>query len=294
MKGHEAVIPCSLQKDYISIRHRGRPGGDATKRRARGIVSWPTMIEDIEKEIQSCLVCNSTKSHQQKETQQMHPHPDLPCSTLATDIFDWYNKQYLVLVDSYSGWYEISPQQQSLQNLRDTFRCMEHQTQTTEDSLKARASRTLSQWEFTHVTSSPEYAQSNGLAERAARSAKQLTEKAHRDGTDAFLNLLNLRNLRRDAKLGSPAQRLISRQTCKTLPVSSKLLEPHVQIKPQQIKAQLFKKRLSEKYDKTWRSLQPLMYRRNRRHILPVVESAPVQHTPSDTDYQDSDPRSKD
>lgn len=60
------------------------------------------------------------------------------------------------------------------------------------------------------------------------RSAKHVMEKSHRDGTEVFLNLLNLRNMPRDAQLGSPAQRLMSRQTPSTLPVSRKLLEPYV------------------------------------------------------------------
>lgn len=56
MKGHKAVIPKSLQKDYTSIMHRGHPGAEATKRRARGIVFWLTMTDDIDKGIQSCSV----------------------------------------------------------------------------------------------------------------------------------------------------------------------------------------------------------------------------------------------
>lgn len=107
MKGHKAVIPCSLCIMLMYSFCRRHPGVQATKQRARGIVFWPTMTDDIEKEIQLCAVCNSTKSHQQKEPLKLDPVPDLPWSTVATDIFDWHNKQYLVLVDSYSGWCEI-------------------------------------------------------------------------------------------------------------------------------------------------------------------------------------------
>lgn len=53
-------------------------------------------------------------------------------------------------------------------------------------------------WNFQHVTSSPEYPQSNGLAERAVRSAKHLLEGARISKSDVYLDLLNLRNFARD------------------------------------------------------------------------------------------------
>lgn len=142
-------------------------------------------------------------------------------------------------------------------------------------------------------------------------------EKSHRDGTDVFLNLLNLRNIPWDPTLGSPAQWLLSRQTRSTIPINFKLLEPapkHVQ----KVTAQLLHKRMTQKrhYDASSRPLQPLVegqivrmqtpkgynnlcmvkevnkeprsytiqcngrtYRRNRRHILPVAEPPPPPHT---------------
>lgn len=334
MKGLKTVIPLCLQKTYTSILHRGHPGAEATKRRARGIVFWPTMTKDIEEEVQACSVCNSTKPHQQKEPLHLHPVPELPWSTVAADIFDWRNQQYLVLVDSYSGWFEIDLLQSltsatvigklkrhfSVQGSPHTL-ITDNGRQFTSQQFKDFAK----QWDFTHVTSSPEYAQSNGLAERAVRSAKSLMEKSHRDKTDVFLNLLNLRNIPRDATLGSPAQRLMSRQTRTTLPVSKRLLEPK-SYKPEEVRAQLFNKRLVQKmyYDKTSRPLQPLTegqvvrlqtpkgydrtgivketckeprsyliqskgqtYRRNRKYILPVAEPAPTQFDPQDS-YQDT------
>lgn len=50
---------------------------------------------------------------------------------------------------------------------------------------------------FQHVTSSPEYLQSNGLTERAVRSAKQLMECLLLDNSDVYLDLLNLRTISR-------------------------------------------------------------------------------------------------
>lgn len=107
MKGHRAVIPQSLRREYMTILHRGHPGAEATKRRARSIVFWPSMSKDTERETSSCSVCNSTKPHQQKEPLKLHPVLDLPWSTVVTDIFDRNGQHYLALVDSYSGWFEI-------------------------------------------------------------------------------------------------------------------------------------------------------------------------------------------
>ena len=37
------------------------------------------------------------------------PIPDRPWQILSTDVFEWNNQVYQVLVDSYSGWFEIDP-----------------------------------------------------------------------------------------------------------------------------------------------------------------------------------------
>ncbi|KAJ7996684.1 hypothetical protein DPEC_G00239580 [Dallia pectoralis] len=263
------------------------------------------MNRDIEEELMSCSVCNSTRPHQQKEPLQPHPVPALPWSTVATDMFEWHGQQYHVLVDSYSGC--DNARQYTSQRFKDF----------------------AEQWDFTHVTSSLGYPQSNGLAERAVRSAKLLMEKSHRDGTDVYLNLLNIRNIPRDQALGSPAERLMSRQTRSTLPVSTRLLEPAPK-NTQLVNAQLKNKRLIQKryYDESSRPLLPLAegqvvrmqtikghdhmgtvkevceeprsyiiesnggtYRRNRRHILPVAEPPPPrQPDPADLDCQYANP----
>lgn len=161
-------------------------------------------------------------------------------------------------------------------------------------------------------------------------------ERSHRDRTDVFLNLLNIRNIPRDKTLGSPAERLMSRQIRSTLPVNNKLLAPAPK-NTEQVNAQLQKKRLIQKqyYDASSHPLQPLaegqvirmqtakghdrlgivkevcreprsyiihsdggVYRRNRRHILPVAEPPPTpqidpadpHHQSADTDHPDSPP----
>ena len=77
------------------------------------------------------------------------------------------------------------------------------------------------QWSFQHVTSSPHYPQSNGLAENAVKQATNLLCKCKKDSSDPLLGLLNLRNVPRDQTLGSLAQQLMSSQD----PTSCRLKE---------------------------------------------------------------------
>ncbi|CAB4023814.1 Hypothetical predicted protein [Paramuricea clavata] len=63
LKSQRVVVPESLRRVYIEQLHRGHPGVEATKRRARDVVYWPTMTKDIEYVISSCKPFNSIPNH---------------------------------------------------------------------------------------------------------------------------------------------------------------------------------------------------------------------------------------
>ena len=117
----------------------------------------------------------------------MQPVPELPWSKVGTDLFEVNGFHYLIMVDYYSNFIEVSPLQ------HDT------RTSTIVKQMKASIARygimdtlvsdngpQFSSQEFKqfvdsynikHVTSSPLYQQSNGLAERAIQTVKNLTKK---------------------------------------------------------------------------------------------------------------------
>lgn len=168
MKGHRLVVTQSLQKAYTDIVHRGHPGAESTKRRAWDIVFWPTMSSDIDRAVLSCSVCNSQKPHQRREPLQSHPVPDLPWSTVATDIFEWDGKHFQVLVDSYSSWYEIDllkdiTSTTVLTKLKRHFSVQGSPHLLISDNARQNTSQKFrdfaTQWDFKHVTSSPEFPQ---------------------------------------------------------------------------------------------------------------------------------------
>jgi len=108
LKGLRVVVPQTLRKEYLRQLHKGHPGMDATKRRARETVYWPSLMLDIDSDVASCQPCNSARPHQQKEPLLIHPGPGLPWSFVNADIFDWSGLWYLILIDFYSGWFEMS------------------------------------------------------------------------------------------------------------------------------------------------------------------------------------------
>ena len=108
MKSQRVVVPQALRAAIT----QGTPWGichkeKSTEEKARDTVYWPAMAKDIDATVASRKLCNRTKPHQQKEKMLIHPVPDLPWSAVSADLFDWNGIQYLVLVDSYSGWFEM-------------------------------------------------------------------------------------------------------------------------------------------------------------------------------------------
>lgn len=73
-------------------------------------------------------------------------------------------------------------------------------------------------WKIKHLTSSPHYPKSNGLAERYVQEAKLLLKRCKIEHVDYRLALLNLRNTPR-SNLSSPAQRLFGRPTRTLIPI---------------------------------------------------------------------------
>ena len=110
----------------------------------------------------------------------------------------------------------------------DTFPIMEYLTNYTVIicPLAQGNFKTFQDNEFEHLTSSPNYPQSNGKVENAIKTAKSLMKKARESGQDFYLSLLAWRNTPTEGMGSSPAQRLFSRHTKTSLPTVSRLLEP--------------------------------------------------------------------
>ena len=115
------------------------------------------------------------------------------------------------------------------------------------------------EYSFQHHTSSPYHPRSNGMAEKAVQTIKNLLKKATEDGKDFYLALLDLRNTPISEDSGSPVQRLMGRRTKTLLPTAQQLLIPK-QIEPQVVKKTIQDQKVKQKfyYNRHAKQLPPL------------------------------------
>ena len=107
-KGERIVIPSSMRSEMLDRIHESHLGIEKSRSRARDILFWPRMSQDIEELISKCSVCQEHRNKNQKEPLLPHEVPNRPWSKLGADIFQFGNEQYLLIVDYYSEFFEIS------------------------------------------------------------------------------------------------------------------------------------------------------------------------------------------
>lgn len=209
-----------MRQDILKKIHTGHMGVQKSKERARDIVYWPCMSQEIESFVGKCSTCQEYQNLRQKEPLIPHSIPSRPWQMAATDLFWWNNANYLLIVDYYSNYFEIC----LLSNTRSTT-VIQHTKSifarhgipdvVISDNGPQYSSQEFEEfartWCFQHKTSSPGYPQSNGLAERTVQTVKNLLKKAKGSGEDPYLSLLSYRNTPL-SDAGSPAQLLMSRR----------------------------------------------------------------------------------
>ena len=81
-------------------------GIEKTKKRGREAMYWPGMTSDIENMISQCNKCLKIRKSMQKEPMTLRDPPTLPWQYIASDLFDYEGKAYLVVIDYYSKYIE--------------------------------------------------------------------------------------------------------------------------------------------------------------------------------------------
>ena len=244
--GCRLLIPCTMRHSLLIQLHSAHQGSVRTKQRARQVIYWPGIDQDIDNVILQCKQCQETLPSQPREPLLAKPRPTRPFQEIAIDFCTYGGQQFLVIVDCHTDWPEIIHMGKNtttyhlITALLDTF-CRsgapdviwsDQGPQFMSHMFQAFAK----EWGFQHITSSPTYPQSNGKAESAVKSMKKIIEGAwvrHCLDKDKLARaLLQYRNTpsRRDGL--SPAQKLFGKPIQDTLPAHHRAFAPQWQKAP--------------------------------------------------------------
>ncbi|MCG8047630.1 MAG: RNase H-like domain-containing protein [Candidatus Thiodiazotropha endolucinida] len=291
-KGHKLIVPKSLRKEMLAVIHSSHLGINKCTSRARESLFWIGMVSDIEQTVRNCTVCAQNQSANTKEPMIPGEVPDRPWSHVSADIMEFKNHHYLVIVDRYSKWVELNLLENMtskcvIKHLKSQFSRYGIIDQFYSDNQSTFVSSEFrdfaKEYGFDCVTSSPTYAQSNGLAERAVRTVKNLLKKAE----DPYLAMLAYRNSVIDTDIMlSPAEIMFGRKLKTTLPTSAPLLEPTG--RPKNLKRRFRKRQKKQKgyYDRGSKPLKPLKPGEN------VLMQGKNTWTPATVTEEHSTPRS--
>ena len=106
-RGERVVVPKKLRETMKQKIHSSHMGAEACLRRARECIYWPGMCAEMKQLVESCETCRQYDGAQPKETLRSSEVPKRPWERIATDLFSFKDKDFLITVDYYSNFWEI-------------------------------------------------------------------------------------------------------------------------------------------------------------------------------------------
>lgn len=230
--GNKVFIPTELRDEIMKKIHVGHIPISQAQRRANQAVWWPNMNMDIATWTAQCEACRKLKV-QRPEPLIPGSVPEYPWEIIAADLCTYDGKEYLVVRDTLSNYPEVITLTSTtsnaiiihLKNIMARHGICKILRTDNGPQFSSKEFRDFSKkWDFTHITSSPHYPQSNGASEIGVKIMKKIFS-SHPD--DPVLGLLNYRTT--PSILGpSPSQVSMSRLLNTTLPMTDNALKPRL------------------------------------------------------------------
>lgn len=228
---HRVMVPKDLIQEMLNILHESHMGITRTTNRAKEVMYWRHMDDDIQNFISKCRICERFKPQNKKHSLKPHTIPTLPFQKIGIDFLDFQGRSYLVAIDYYSKWIELFHARDKTANsvmtiLNKIFSIHGIPKIIISDnqpfnSFALKNFATLMNFDF--IYSSPRFPQSNGLAEKAVHIAKNMLKKANNGNID--LALLDYRSTPIPGLGLSPAEMLMSRKLRTKLPIHERKLK---------------------------------------------------------------------
>ena len=224
------VVPKSLQGETLKKLHEGHQGIQRCRSRARTSVWWPGLSQQISEMIERCPE-SIRHTSQRSEPLLSTKLPDYPWQRVGTDLFMLNGNNYLLVADYFSRYPEVvklksTTSSSIIENLKSIFSHHGIPETIVSDNGPQFSSQEFGDfsktYNFCHVTSSPHFPQSNGLAERSVQTMKRLLKESK----DVYQAILSYRTTPLPWCNLSPAELLMGRQLRTTLPQVDEQLIP--------------------------------------------------------------------
>ena len=229
------LVPKSLRQRYLDQLVHLHQGTDKMIHRARQSMWWPHINVDIRKLAQRCRSCVERSASNPQETLKPHDPVYYPFQAIHLDLGSYADKQWLVIVDQFSGWTitnsmgKDATSKDIVEKLLPVFASYGIPEVIYSDGGPQFRNKTefalmCLKYNIRGITSSPYHSQSNGIAENAIKQMKRLIHCTYKgqlktvDPHEWTQTLLLYHNTPRQPSGYSPAQLLFGREIRDGLP----------------------------------------------------------------------------
>ncbi|XP_046396811.1 uncharacterized protein K02A2.6-like [Ischnura elegans] len=229
VKGTRVYIPESWRKEILSRIHEGHLGISKCRRRMQQSVWWPGASHQILEMISKCPECLERRPSRVEPLRPTET-PARPWQMVGMDIFHSRGREYLVIVDYFSKYPEVAYLENTratnvIAKIKSIFARHGIPQVVRTDNGPPFGGREFQEFANKYgmdvVTSSPYYPKSNGLAEAAVKTVKNILAKER----DPWLGFLAYRASPMESGY-SPAELLMGRKLRTTLPFHPTKLNP--------------------------------------------------------------------
>jgi hypothetical protein len=198
-KGDKLVIPEAERVSYTKDLHVGHLGEEKTLLRARQLVFWPNLTNDIRAVVSGCTSCQADRPALQREPMIPHEMPARPWEVVGIDFFEWNGSHYLLIADIFSKFpvirgMTVTTTMKTIAVLKTVFGEYGVPQQIMTDQGPQFTSQEFQEftnsYEINTKHSSPRYPQSNGFIEAMVKTVKGILIRARDSGTDPQLAML--------------------------------------------------------------------------------------------------------
>lgn len=202
LNGCKVFVPSEARETLLTTLHRCHVGPSSMLLSA-GNYFWPGMRKAIGDHVACCTSCCVNAPSKSKAVLRSEPVPSVPWSELSLDFFEFGSKQFLLIVDRASNWFEIklwvsTTAEVTVTHLEKFFSRNGNPVRIHSDGgpqfVSSVFKNMCQKWGISHRISSPYHPQSNGHAEHHVLKAKKILSFAKYGSSDYYAALINYRN----------------------------------------------------------------------------------------------------